>query len=157
MQDSINTKVEQVFYCKIQDITVPTTVNEKLEKMVSDGYAKTKSDAITFCVAAFSAPLPEEVEGKSKEEIENHKNTLAEKYAFQVPFNGTNDFYDKKKFKAFNDGFDAAVEFLSQFRTQPSKEDMAEAYSIEKIIEAANKCGVHSIDLLITALKNGNV
>jgi len=50
---------------------------------------------------------------KTPEEIKLHKEKTAESYAFQVPYNGTNDFYNKDKLNAFNAGFDEAINLLS--------------------------------------------
>lgn len=44
------------------------------------------------------------------DKISKIKGTLADKHGFQVPYNGTNEFYDMKRINSFNEGFDAAME-----------------------------------------------
>ena len=55
-----------------------------------------------------------------------------EKYAFRVPYNGTNDFYDKEAVKHGTAGFLAGCEFEAQNRWIPVSERLPERY--ERVI-----------------------
>jgi len=70
-------------------------------------------------------PTPPVEDGKqggevNEPELKMMRDDQAEKYAFQVPYNGTNDFYDDKKFKSFTDGWDACMKAISDIKSQPS-------------------------------------
>ena len=48
------------------------------------------------------------------EEIEKAANEFAEKHGFRVPYDGSNEFYDKVDVRASKDGFKAGVEFTDK-------------------------------------------
>lgn len=48
------------------------------------------------------------------EELELAKREYADKHSFRVPYNGTNDFYDKVDLRASEDGFEAGFKFAQQ-------------------------------------------
>ena len=48
------------------------------------------------------------------EEIEKAANEFAEKHGFRVPYDGSNEFYDKVDVRASKDGFKAGVEFANK-------------------------------------------
>ena len=48
------------------------------------------------------------------EEIEKVANEFAEKHGFRVPYDGSNEFYDKVDVRAIKDGFTAGVEFANK-------------------------------------------
>lgn len=43
-------------------------------------------------------------------EIEKYRDDKADYYGFQVPYDGTKDFYNKDKVKGFQDGFDTCMD-----------------------------------------------
>ena len=45
------------------------------------------------------------------EEIDKAANEFAEKHGFRVPYDGSNEFYDKVNIRVSKDGFKAGVEF----------------------------------------------
>lgn len=48
------------------------------------------------------------------EEIEKAANEFAEKHGFRVPYDGSNEFYDKVDVRASKDGFKAGAEFVDK-------------------------------------------
>lgn len=48
------------------------------------------------------------------EEIEKAANEFVEKHGFRVPYDGSNEFYDKVDVRASKDGFKAGVEFTDK-------------------------------------------
>lgn len=48
------------------------------------------------------------------EEIEKAANEFAEKHGFRVPYDGSNEFYDKVDVRASKDGFKAGAEFADK-------------------------------------------
>ena len=48
------------------------------------------------------------------EEIDKAANEFAEKHGFRVPYDGSNEFYDKVDVRASKDGFKAGVEFTDK-------------------------------------------
>ena len=47
--------------------------------------------------------------------IEEAKGEYADKHAFRVPYNGSNEFYDKVDLRASEDGFMAGVKFAQKW------------------------------------------
>ena len=50
----------------------------------------------------------------TNEEIEKAANEFAEKHGFRVPYDGSNEFYDKVDVRASKDGFKAGAEFADK-------------------------------------------
>ena len=49
--------------------------------------------------------------------IKEEANNYAEKHGFRVPYNGTNDYYDKVDVKASFEGFEAGAKFVQEWHS----------------------------------------
>lgn len=61
------------------------------------------------------------------EEIKSKIDDQADKYGFQVPYNGTNDFYNEDKVKGFQDGATFGYQLAEQEINEWRKEATAAA------------------------------
>ena len=60
------------------------------------------------------------------EEIDKAANEFAEKHGFRVPYDGSNEFYDKVDVRASKDGFKAGVEFTDKHWQEKSALNIAD-------------------------------
>lgn len=77
------------------------------------------------------------------EEIEKAANEFAEKHGFRVPYDGSNEFYDKVDVRASKDGFKAGAEFVDKHwqektRWIPIEERLPIPLPFEDVGEIAN-------------------
>lgn len=68
---------------------------------------------------------------RSAEEIQKYLDEVSDKYAFVIPYDGSNNFYDEKKLNAFTDGFNEAIKYLRQSHPLPTSQIEAKALELK--------------------------
>lgn len=86
----------------------------------------------------------------TQEEIEKAANEFAEKHGFRVPYDGSNEFYDKVDVRASKDGFKAGANFANKLWQEKTR-----WIPIEERLPERKLSGFSA--LVLTKNKHGNI